>query len=81
MVLAARRTPEKMFGLLDMLDGVEAALPLLRAALAVAVPRLDRTSVGAGDAPAAAAQLMQVRCAVLCCVAVVVWCAAVAAPL
>lgn len=59
-VLAARRVPEKIFGLIDMHAAVEAALPPLRAALAAGADgRLERTSLS-GEQPAALAQLQQV---------------------
>lgn len=62
-VLAARSSPEKMFGLLEMVEGVGAALPPLRAALAAAGhSRLDRGSMGAQrEQPPALAQLAQLR--------------------
>ena len=62
-MLAARSAPEKMFGLLEMVEGVGAALPPLRAALSAAGhSRLARGSVGAQrEAPPAVAQLVQLR--------------------
>lgn len=63
-VLAVKRTPQKMFGLLDMHQAVEAALPPLRAALAAGGGHrsLERTSMGAGAAeqPPFVSQLSQV---------------------
>ena len=47
-VLAVRRVPDKMFGLLDMHDGLEMALAPLRAALAPAASAA--ASVGAAAA-------------------------------
>lgn len=58
-VVAARRVPEKMFGLLDMHAGVEAALAPLRAALAAGPGSRERASLGAEQA-AVVAQLQQV---------------------
>lgn len=46
-VLAVRRVPEKLFGMLEMHDAVQAALGPLRAALAAGGSRLERVSMGA----------------------------------
>ena len=61
VVLAARRVPEKLFGVLDMHDAAEGCLPPLRAALAAGASRLDRASAAAGaEPPPVVGQLGQV---------------------
>ena len=60
VVLAARRAPEKMFGLLDMHDAAAAALAPLRATLAGGPARPDRVSSGGAEPLAVVAQLSQV---------------------
>ncbi|EFN57392.1 hypothetical protein CHLNCDRAFT_50911 [Chlorella variabilis] len=62
VVLAARRVPEKLFGVLDMHDAAEGCLPPLRAALAAGASRLDRASAAAGaEPPPVVGQLGQLR--------------------